>query len=379
MGKNEINKIVLVGPVYPYKTGLSYYVALLYKQLSKNHDTELISYSMLYPKILYGKDDKDYSDDVLKIDEAQFILNSANPFNCIKVANKIKKMTPDLVIFQWLHPYFAPSNYILLKVLGKKIKTLYICHNVFPHERFPMDKQLTKMALKPANFFITHSESDAEDLKSIIKNPKVKVGVHPTYDFFKQKNLTKGQARDILGIRQDEDVLLFFGLVREYKGLKHLINAMGLLKGRDKLKLIIAGDFCGHRQEYNELITNAGIEDKLIIDDRHIPIEEVEKYFAASDIVVLPYESATQSGVIQVAYSFEKPVLATNVGGLPDVVRDMQTGYLIEPFNPGSIAEKIQDFFDNNRADIFRDGVIQEKYRFSWERMEENIKEVIAQ
>lgn len=369
-------KIILIGPVYPYKTGLSYYVALLYKQLSKRNDTELISYSMLYPKILYGKEVKDYSDDALKIDEAQYLLNSANPFNCIKVARKIKKQNPDLVVMQWLHPYFAPSNYIILKVLGKKIKKLYICHNIFPHERFPFDKFLTRLALKPADCYITHAESDASELRTIIHDPKIKVAVHPTYDFFRQKDLTKEQARNILGIERDEEVLLFFGLVREYKGLKHLIEAMGQLKDRKKLRLLIAGDFGGHREEYDALIDKEKVREKLIIDDKHIPIDEVEKYFAACDLVVLPYESATQSGVIQVAYSFEKPVLATRVGGLPDVVRDMKTGYLVEPFKPEALVEKIGDFFDNDRSELFAEGVRQERYRYSWDRMEECIEEL---
>lgn len=253
-----------------------------------------------------------------------------------------------------------------------------MCHNVFPHERFPLDKKLTKLTLRNGDIFTVHAESDAKDLKSILPNAKMAVTVHPAYNFFKQKNMTKEEARHILKIEEDEKVLLFFGLVREYKGLKYLLNSLNYIKKKDpdntkKIKLLIAGDFAGGRTEYDMLINKLKIEDLIDITDGHIPIEEVEKFFAASDLVVLPYESATQSGVIQVAYSFNKPVLATRVGGLPDVVFDGETGYLVEPENPELIAGAICDFIDNNRADELSKGIEREKYRYSWERMEEVI------
>lgn len=373
-------KIVMVGPVYPYKTGLSYYVSLLYKQLVKNHDVTLLSYTMQYPKFLYKKPQKDYEDDILRIDEAEFVLNTANPFSCWKTANKINKIAPDLVIFQWLHPYFAPCYTLITRTL-KNTKILFMCHNVFPHERFPFDKKLTRMTLKHGDYFTVHAQSDAEDLMSILPQANMQVTVHPAYNFFKQKNMSKQDARKLLNISYDENVLLFFGLVREYKGLKHLIKAMGQIKEEDpsnhrKLRLLIAGDFAGKREEYDESIKNMGIDKYVNITDGHIPINEVENFFAACDLVVLPYESATQSGVIQVAYSFDKPVLATRVGGLPDVVFDGETGYLVEPFRPDLIASSIKDFFDNNREEDLSKGVQREKYRYSWERMEEVITEL---
>lgn len=367
-------KIVMIGPVYPYKTGLSYYVSLLYKQLKKSNDVILLSYTMQYPKFLYKKPQKDYDDDVLRIDDAQFVLNTANPFSCWKTAKKINDIAPDLVIFQWLHPYFAPCYTLIAKAL-KNTKILFMCHNVFPHERFPMDKLLTKITLKHGDLFTVHAQSDAEDLKSILPNAEIGVTVHPAYNFFKQKNMTKQEARNILNIDIDENVLLFFGLVREYKGLKHLLNALANIKKEDplnkrKIRLLIAGDFAGKRSEYDAMISSLGIEEIIDITDGHIPIGDVEKFFAASDLVVLPYESATQSGVIQVAYSFDKPVLATRVGGLPDVVFEGKTGYLVDPFSPKLIADAICDFIDNNRTSYLLEGIEREKYRYSWEKME---------
>ncbi len=373
MGKQcKRRKIVMIGPVYPYKTGLSYYVSLLYNQLHNNNEVFLISYTMQYPKFLYRKPQKDYEDDVLKLDDVNYMLHTANPFNWLKVAKYIKKICPDLLILQWMHPYFAPCYYMLAKLV-KKIKILYICHNVFPHERFPADKWLTAIALKQADFYITHSNSDAEDLKSIIRNPKMAITVHPAYNFFRRENMSKQKARERLKLSETDKVVLFFGLVREYKGLKHLLNAMAILKEKLQIKLLIAGDFAGNREVYDGLIKKNAIEENVIITDQHIPISEVEKFFAACDLVVLPYESATQSGVIQVAYSFEKPVLATRVGGLPDVVFDGETGYVVEPQNAGKIAEAVIDFYENNRSDEFVKGIEREKYRYSWERMEKEI------
>lgn len=367
-------KIVMVGPVYPYKTGLSYYVALLYKQLCKNHDVTLLSYTMQYPKLLYKKPQKDFEDDVLKIDEAEFVLNTANPFSCLSTASKINRLKPDLVIFQWLHPYFAPCYTIIAKAL-KNTKVLFMCHNVFPHERFILDKKLTRIALKQGDYFTVHAQSDAKDLLTILPDANMQITVHPAYNFFKQKDMSKDEARKILNIADDEKVLLFFGLVREYKGLKHLLKALSILKEQDpenkaKLRLLIAGDFAGGRPEYDEMINELNIAELINITDGHIPTYEVEKFFAAADLLVLPYESATQSGVIQVAYSFDKPVLATNVGGLPDVVFDGETGYVVEPFRPDLIADSIRDFFENDRAECFREGIEKEKYRYSWEKME---------
>ena len=370
-------KIVMIGPVYPYTSGLSYYVSLLYMQLKKHHDVVLLSYTFQYPQILYKKPQKDYEDDTLKIDEAEYVLNTANPISCIKTAGRINKLHPDLVIFQWLHPYFAPCYTIITRHL-KNTKILFMCHNVFPHERFPMDRKLTRMTLKHGDYFTVHANSDAQDLRSVLPDANLQVTVHPAYNFFKQKDMSKQEARSILSIPEDANVLLFFGLVREYKGLKHLLGALKILKDKDpqntrRLKLLIAGDFAGSKPEYDELIGSFGIADLLSITDGHIPISEVEKFFAACDLVVLPYENATQSGVIQVAYSFDKPVLATRVGGLPDVVFDGETGYLVDPLRPDLIADAISDFFDHNRAKALADGIEREKYRYSWDRMEEVI------
>ena len=249
---------------------------------------------------------------------------------------------------------------------------------MFPHERFPMDRFLTKITLKHGNCYIVQSRQDEEDLKTIINHPIYKRTVHPTYNAFKFQNMSKEQARDILKTGKEEKILLFFGFVREYKGLKHLINAMPIIQNKlESVKLMIVGDFGDDKQSYVDLIQENHCEKVIDICDGYIPDQEVEKYFAACDLVVCPYESATQSGIIQIAYGFDKPVVATNVGGLPDVVKDKKTGYLVESKNPDEIAKAIIDFYENKREQEFEENIKESAYEFSWERMVEVISELM--
>lgn len=370
-------KIVLIGPVYPYKGGIAHYTSLMYRSLAEKHDVTMISYKMQYPKLLFKNEQKDYSNDMFKIEGAQFLIHTANPFNILSVGRKIKKLQPDLVIMQWWHPYFAPCYWLLEKSIGKKIRKLFICHNVFPHERFPMDRKLTKTVMKNGDAFIVHSKSDGEDLLTIKQDAKYKQNPHPTYNAFKMRDISEEQAREELQESKDARLLLFFGFVREYKGLKHLLNAMPQVKEKlGNVKLLVVGSFGDDKEEYMQLIQKHEIVDCVEVIDGYTPDGEVEKYFAASDLVVLPYESATQSGIVQIAYGFEKPVIVTNVGGLPDVVTDQKTGYVVEAKNPKALADAVIDFYEKGREAELIEGVKQEAYRFSWDRMREAIEEL---
>lgn len=371
-------KIVLIGPVYPYKGGIAHYTSLMYRALCKKHDVTLISYRMQYPKILFKKAQKDYSNDLFKVDDVQFIMNTANLFNIIGVARRINKVKPDMVIMQWWHPYFAPCYRILCGSLNRQIKKIFICHNVFPHERFPMDRFLTKMTLKKGDGFIVHSKSDGKDLESIDENLVYRENPHPTYNAFKIANLSKKEARGQLGIDADKKLLLFFGFVREYKGLKYLLNAMPALKEQygNGIKLLVVGSFDGDKDNYMKIVEDNNINDVVDVIDGYIPDNEVEKYFAACDLVVLPYETATQSGIVQIAYGFEKPVIVTNVGGLPDVVEDGVTGYVVEPKNEKTLAKRISDYYMPNVADCMKKSVKECAYRFDWDRIVEKIEEL---
>ena len=378
MNDNKSGKWVLIGPVYPYKGGISHYTGLMYRTLSKVHDTVMISYKMQYPRFLFKKEQRDYDNDTFRVEDTQFLINTANPFNIMGVAAKIVRMKPAKVIIQWWHPYFAPC-YVLLagKIKRAGIPVTYICHNVFPHERFPLDKQLTRMALKRGSRYILHAQGEVKELLSIRPDADYRVTVHPTYSAFNFENMDMQTARKKLGIPEDEKIMLFFGFVREYKGLKHLINAQSILKKKytDTPKLYVVGDFDGNKDDYLKMIEDLGITDRVTVIDGYVPDKEVEKYFSASNLVVLPYESATQSGIVQIAYGFRKPVIVTRVGGLPEVVEDGVTGDIIEPFNDEALAEAIYRYFAGNRQEEYTQGIIEREYRFSWDRMAEVLSE----
>lgn len=369
-------KIVMVGPVYPYKGGISHYTGLMCKNLRKEHEVVMLSFQKQYPKILFRKEQRDYQNDAFAVEGTQYLLHTYNPLNWIRTAGWINMQHPDLVIFQWWHPYFSPAYWTICKFL-KHTKILFVCHNVFPHERFPLDKWLTKAVLKNGDCFIVHSSQDEQDLKSIVKHGQYRKVVHPTYNAFKMQNLSKKEGRKQVNCSERDKLLLFFGFVREYKGLKHLIKAMPqIAKQLDNVKLLVVGDFSDDKQSYIDLIQQLDVADYIEIYDGYIPDKEVEKFFAASDLVVLPYESATQSGIVQIAYGFEKPVVVTNVGGLPEVVLDGKTGYIVQPRNSDELAQKVVDFFEKNMAEAFKEGIKQEAQRYSWDRMVEVIEEL---
>lgn len=373
---SKIKKVVLIGPVYPYKGGIAHYTTMLYRTLNKSMDVTMISYKLQYPKFMFKKEQKDYSNDSFKIEEAKFWINTANPFNWIESSKKINEIKPDLVIFEWWHPYFAPC-YKVMNMILKKTKVLFLCHNVFPHERFPLDRWLTSMTLKSGDCYIVQSAQDGNDLCSVRKNAVYKQTVHPTYNVFKQKDISKNEARKVLGLSLTVPVLLFFGFIREYKGLRHLIDALPAVKKvHPDIELLIVGEFSGDKIEYLKLIEERKIQNNIKIFDGYIPDKEVGKFFAASDLVVLPYESATQSGIVQIAYGFEKPVVVTNVGGLPEVVEDGKTGYIVETKNAEQLAEKIISYFKEGKEAEFIKNIQDEAYRYSWDRMTEVIEEL---
>ena len=374
-------KIALIGPTYPYKGGISHYTTLMYRALKTRHEVIMVSYKLQYPRLLFKKKQRDYSNKSFYIEETQYMINTANPFNWFCSAGKIKKMNVDVVILEWWHPYFAPCYYVMCKLLkmSKKVKILFVCHNVFPHERFPFDRMLSKLVMKQGHYFVVQSHMDEKDLLDIKKDAKYVVTPHPTYNAFKMQNLSKEEARDRLGLTISEQAILFFGFVREYKGLKYLLRAMPVIKKRfPQLQLWVVGDFGGDREEYVEIIKKEGIEENTKLVEGYIPDKDVEQYFAAVDLVVLPYVSATQSGIVQIAYGFEKPVIVTDVGGLPDVVEDGKTGYVVESQNEAAIAEAVVKFFENGAETDWRQNIKAASDEFSWDTMVARIEKLLS-
>ncbi len=379
-GLAQKQRIVMVGPVFPYKGGISHYTGLMCKALRIKYHVTMVSYKMQYPKVLFKKEQRDYTNDSFAVEDTRYWIDTANPFNIVTTAGKIKKKRPDLVIFQWWHPYFAPCYWILircLKLISPKCPVLLVCHNVYPHERFPMDRFLTRLALKYADFYLVQSQKDERDLLDIIENARYRRVVHPTYDFFNMTGINRGEARKKLGVSEKDPVILFFGFVRKYKGLHHLLKAMPeIISQICHVRLLIVGDFGEGREEYMDEIKKYEMTGNIILREGYCPDKEVELYFSASNLVVLPYEEATQSGIAQIAFGFDRPVIATEVGGLPEVVSEAQTGYIVPPSDPEALAGAIIRFFIEKKEEEFVANIRREAKRFSWDRMTEEIEEL---
>ena len=369
MGTADISKskIVLIGPVYPFKGGISHYTGLMCRALKQRYDVTMISYSMQYPKLLFRKEQRDFGNDSFKIDDTEYIINTADIFSIRKAADRINDIAPSLVIIQWWHPYFAPCYQLLIKRL--KSRVMFICHNVFPHERFILDRYLTSRTLGKGDYFVLHSSREADELKSIIPDARYMVNMHPTYSEFKDVEV----ETEAVPVDQ-ASVILFFGFVRPYKGLKVLIEAMESIP--EIVHLNIVGDFGKAKDEYMHMISDKHLTDRISVRDGYVPDREVGEYFERCDAVVLPYLDATQSGIAQIAYAFEKPVIATTVGGLPEVVHDGETGVLCEPGDPEELSKAIQRFYELKKTVDFAQNIRDDAQRFSWEHMVDTISEL---
>lgn len=367
-------KIAVIGPTYPFVGGISHYNTELCRNLSKKHKLILISYKRRYPSFLYpGKDQIDKkSNKKIKIDNVEYILDTINPITWIKAFLRIKKEKPDLLIFHWVTPFMAPmfsTMFFFVKKLTNT-KILGICHNVLPHERTVLDLFLARLVFRNVDYFIVQSKMDFAKLREIVSRSKsIKYTPHPIYDVFFQQ-VSKDEARKILNLPGKAKIILFFGYVRKYKGLMCLIKAMPrVLDEIPDVHLLIVGEFWDDKRKYLREIRQLGIEKNVRVIDKYVPNEEVGLYFSAADVVVLPYVSATQSGVVQVAYAFNKPVITTNVGGLPDVVENHKTGFVVEAKNPKNLAEAIIVYFEQNKDKKFKRIIQKIKWKFSWERL----------
>ncbi len=371
-------KISLIGPTYPYRGGISHHTTLLFENLSKKHDVLFITFKRQYPKILYpGKTDIDPSKFAFKPRGALSILDSINPLTWIKTAIKIIYSKPDLVIFPWWVAFWTPQFYTISTIVKKftSAKILFICHNVVEHESSLLKKFMTRLVLKKGDFFIVHSKDDQNNLNYVVNNPNVKLCFLPNFDILKIDHLpSKEDAKHELGL-DNKDTILFFGFIRPYKGLLPLIQIMPkLIEQKPDLRLLIVGEFWKDKDLYYNLINTLNIQRFLRVYDGYIPNEQVPKYFCASDFVVLPYKSATGSAIVQMAYNFNKPVVATKVGSLSDVVMDGVTGYLVDKDNPEQLIQAILKMFENRKFMEFEKNIPEIEKNFSWDTMINSIE-----
>jgi len=370
-------KIVLVGPFPPFRGGISDLNVALAHHLSKRHEIHAINFTTQYPKVLFpGKTQFKKGDYALEVDSIR-CLSSINPFSWRKTANKIIDIEPDLVLFSFWLAFFAPA----FSGVAKKIKKysdstiMVICNNIIPHEKHLLDTQLTKRFFGFIDSFIVLSKKVENELLSILPGAKYKYTPHPVYSIF-NNTLSKEQAKAELKIATKK-VLLFFGLIRKYKGLDILINAMEKINTElEDYTLLIVGECYDNKDKYTDLIKKAGITDNVQCHYSFVPDNEVGKYFSAADVVVLPYKTASQSGIVQIAYHFDTPVIVSNVGGLPEIVDEGKTGYCVEP-SPNAFAKAIKAFYEKDNISEMNSTISDYKSRFSWDNMVKAIEELV--
>lgn len=372
-------KMILVGTAHPFRGGLAVYNEHLAKSFQENgYEVEIWTFTVQYPNFLFPGKTQFSTEPAPQGLVIRRELNSVNPFNWLKVGRRLRKAQADIVVMRFWIPYMAPSHGVVSRLArkNKKTRVVSILDNIIPHEKGFADRLLASYFLKSIDGGVTMSKSVLEDAKSFDVEEKVLFCPHPLYDSFGEK-VGREEALRFFHLEADTRYMLFFGIIRDYKGLDLLLKAMSDERLKQmKVKLIVAGEFYNNGEQYHELEQQLGISDQLVWRSQFVPDSEVRYYFNVADIVVQPYKSATQSGVTQIAYHFEKPMLVTDVGGLKEIVPNGVVGYVTQP-NPTAIADALVDFYENSRASEFEKNMAAEKKKYSWKRMVETIEAVV--
>jgi glycosyltransferase involved in cell wall biosynthesis len=357
-------RIAFLSPFYPYRGGIAQPSALLYRELEKNHELRAFTFTRQYPGILFpGSNQYVTANDKADKIAAERVLDTVNPLSWFSAAKSINAFKPELFLTAFWMPFFAPSYGAVSKRVRKNAKVISLLHNVIPHEKRFGDIALLRYFLKQNDGFGVMSESVRNDLLSL--NPSAQYFFHglPLYNHFGNA-VEPITAKIDLGIPLDKKVLLFFGFIRDYKGLDILIDAVSKLD--DSYVLVIAGENYGSFDKYEKQIDELNVRHRIIKHVLYINDHEVPPFFSAADVCVLPYKSATQSGITSIAYNFNIPVIATDVGGLRETVQHQSTGLIADEPNSLSLAFLIRNYFSENLKERFSQNIIALKERLSW-------------
>lgn len=374
-------KIIILGTAHPFRGGLASYNERLAKQFQdEGHEVEILTFTTQYPNFLFpGK--TQYSEEPapknLKITR---MVSSVNPFNWLKVGKYIKQQQPDILIFKYWLPFMGPCFGTIARRVkkNKHTKIITILDNVIPHEHRIGDKQFTNYFLKPIDAFISMSKSVEKDLATFNTSKPRDFNPHPLFDNFGEI-LTKTTAKANLGLNNNTNYILFFGIIRDYKGLDLLLDAFSKLDHKAKnIKLLVAGEYYSNEEKYQAQIKALGLEKDVIVVNQFINDSDVKNYFCAADIIAQPYKNATQSGVTQIAYHFEIPILVTNVGGLPEMVPNQKVGYVTN-VDSNVITEALNDFYTNHREQEFKTNLKEEKKKYLWDKLTKRILNLYEQ
>lgn len=361
-------KIVIIGPAHPYRGGIAAFNERLAREFqSLGHDVQTITFTLQYPAFFFpGK--TQFSTDPAPEDLRIYrMINSVGPLSWIRTARRIRAIKPDLVVIAFWHSYMAPAFGTISRLCGCEVVGLV--HNLLPHDHKPGDKMFARYFCSSVDRFVTLSKSVKTDIESFEPDKKAGFKPHPLYDNFGPK-IDREQAHAHLGTDPSKTTFLSFGLIRDYKGLDWLIEAYASIKDRSALQLVVAGEFYTDGQKYHDLAASLGVDDEIIWKTEFVPDSEVRYYFGAADLIVQPYKNATQSGVTQIAYHFEKPMLVTRVGGLSEIVPDGKVGYVVEP-SPEGVRAGMEKFALEHPD--FSEGIVSEKMKYSWSEMAREI------
>ena len=368
-------KITLLGPAHPYRGGLASIMETMAREYqSRGHEVRIYTFTVQYPSLLFpGK--TQYVETPVPADlHIERVMNTVNPLNWVRLGLRLKREKPDMVLMKYWTPFMAPCFGTIARIARANGVTKFVCQidNVEPHEHHIIDKPCNHYYLGAVDGFVYMSEQVHGELTAYTQAPAI-FSPHPMFENF-GKAVERDEACRKIGINPEENYTLFFGLIRDYKGLDLLLEAWAKWQPEGR-KLLIAGEFYASREKYIALIERLGLQDRVVLHDRFIADDDVKYYFSAADCLVLPYRTATQSGVTQIAYNFSLPMIVTRVGGLPEIVPDGRVGLVCEP-NADSIATALQQIYSGDTLSVMRDNFAEERKRFSWAAMCDKLEEV---
>lgn len=357
-------RIAFLSTFYPFRGGIAQFNASLYRAFEGRNTVKAFTFTRQYPDFLFPGEtqmvtEKDNADKI----PSERILDTMNPITYFSSANRIQKLSPDILLMKYWMSYMAPSLGTVAKKIKKKSKVITVLDNVIPHEKRFFDSSFTKYFLNQNHGFVVMSDSVKNDLLKFIPNAKYISHPHPLYNHFGKK-VDAAESRKKLSIPEGKKVILFFGFIRDYKGLDLLIDAMAKLN--DEYLLVTCGEVYGSFEKYNQQIEKLGIKNKILLHVRYISDDEVPLFFSASDVCVLPYKSATQSGITSIAYHFDLPLIATDTGGLKESILHNKTGIIVDSPDANLIASAISNYFTQNLRLKFQEEIKLLKSKLSW-------------
>lgn len=370
-------KIVIVSTAFPLRGGIAHYIALLARALSVRHEVEIITFKRQYPSFLFPGKSQEEQGELASTTPAPQRVDSINPLNWMSVGREIARRKPDVLLFKYWLPFFGPCFGTIARVVKRRCgaRVLVICDNVIPHEHRPFDHAFTRYLFRATDAFIVQSHAVETELKNFWPGAHYQYVPHPVYELF-------GSGTDKAGARKDlaisaPRVLLFFGYIRRYKGLQVLLEAMARVVRTIDVHLVVVGEFYDEERRYRELIRSLNLERSVTVRSDYVPNSEVGRYFSAADAVVLPYLSATQSGIAQIAYNFDRPVIVSNVGGLAEVVIEGESGLVVPANDPDALAQSILRLYEGENLARLSAGVAREKKKYTWGNLVSGIEQIV--